>query len=177
LKKKFDLHTHCLEATGDSVPNIDTVREVVKQIKKQGLDGIAITDHAKIDYAYRFKEVVDLNFPGEVVIIPGQEITLYRQHVVELFLGDDSIFRFCAHPFFGQSFDEFLKKEGDKIHGIELKNAAWQLQEDRVKEVAKEYDLLMLENSDAHSVKEIGFHYNEIDLEKLIKHCNGTRGR
>ena len=175
LKIKIDLHTHCLESTGDSVPRIGTVRKIVKQIKKRGLDGIAITDHDKKDYAYRVKEMVDIHFPGEVLIIPGQEINIYRQHIVELYLENDSVFKFCAHPFFGTSFFEFIKEEGDNIHGIEIKNAAWQLQEDRINEIAKRYDLITLKNSDAHSIREIGMHYNEIDLEELYRRCNGTK--
>jgi histidinol phosphatase-like PHP family hydrolase len=175
LKIKIDFHTHCLESTGDSVPRIGTVREIVKQIRKRGLDGIAITDHDKKDYAYRVKEMVDLHFPGEFVILPGQEICINRQHVVELYLENDSVFRFCAHPLFGSRFLEFIKEEGDNIHGIEIKNAAWQLQEDKVNEIAKRYDLITLKNSDAHSIREIGIHYNEIDLEELYRRCNGTK--
>ncbi|OIP31678.1 MAG: hypothetical protein AUK23_06215 [Deltaproteobacteria bacterium CG2_30_43_15] len=176
MKIKIDLHTHCLESTGDPIPSIDTVRKIIRQVKKRGLDGIAVTDHDKKDYGFRVKEVTDLHFPGEIVIIPGQEISLHREHVVELYLPNDAVFRFCAHPFFGGHFREFLKKEGDKIHGIEIKNAAWQLQEDKVKEVARKYNLITLENSDAHSIRDIGLHYNEIELEELYKRCNGYKG-
>jgi len=174
LKLKIDLHTHCLESTGDSVPSLGTVKKIIEHVRKRGLDGIAVTDHDKKEYGFRFKEVADRHFPGEILIIPGQEISLYREHVVELFLPNGSVFRFCAHPFFGKHFDEFLRKEGDKIHGIEIKNAAWQLQEDKVREVAKQYDYIILENSDAHSVSDIGYHYNEIDMEDLYERCNGS---
>ena len=175
MKIKIDLHTHCLASTGDSIPKPGTVRQIITQIKKQGLDGIAITDHDKKDYGFKVKEVADLHFPGEVIIIPGQEICLHKQHVVELYITDNSVFRFCAHPFFGDNFNEFINREADNIHGIELKSAAWQLQEDKVREVAKKYDLIMLENSDAHSISEIGLHYNEVDLEDLYRRCNGDR--
>lgn len=176
MKIKIDLHTHCLESTGDSIPKIETVKKIVERIKERGLDGIAVTDHDKKDYGFRVKEIVDLHFPGEAIIIPGQEISLHRQHVVELFLDQNAVFRFLAHPFFGSNFDTFLKEEGDKIHGVEIKNGAWQLQEARIEALAEEYNLIIFENSDAHSIREIGYHYNEIDLEELYERCKGTRG-
>ena len=52
LKIKIDLHTHCLEATGDPVPKISTVRNIVEQIKKRGLDGIAVTEHYTKDFGF-----------------------------------------------------------------------------------------------------------------------------
>ena len=177
MKLKIDLHTHCLEATGDPVPKRSTVSKIVAQVKKRGLDGIALTDHDKKEYGFRVKEAVDIYFPGEILVIPGQEISLHNQHVVELYFHNNYVFRFCAHPLFGNNFEKFINREGDAIHGIEIKNAAWQLQEEKVREMARKYNLIMLENSDAHSISEIGLHYNEIDLEELSKRCNGNKGK
>ncbi|MFC1857011.1 PHP domain-containing protein [Thermodesulfobacteriota bacterium] len=175
MKIKIDLHTHCMEATGDPVPKLSTVKGILAQIKKQGLDGIALTDHDNKDYGLRVKEIVDRHFTHEVLIIPGQEISLHRQHVVELYLPGNSVFRFCAHPIFGSIFEEFIKKEVNNIHGIEIQNGAYYIQEDKVKELAERYDLITLENSDAHSIGDIGLHYNEIDLEILKKRCQGSK--
>ena len=169
MKIKIDLHTHCMEGTCDFIPRVETVKKIIEQIKKKGLSGVAVTEHCNKDYGFRVKEIADKYFPQEgIIIIPGQEIHLHREHVVELFLRD-RVFRFCAHPFFGNGFDDFLDKEGGNIHGIEIKNGSWQLQEDRVREVAGRYNLLLLENSDAHSVRDIASHYNEIDLEDLYR--------
>jgi len=155
---------------------VETVKKIIEQIKKQGLAGIAVTEHCNKDYGFRVKEIADRYFPHEeIIIIPGQEISLHNEHVVELFLRD-RVFRFCAHPFFGNGFDDFLGKEGENIHGIELKNGAWQLQEDRIREVARRHNLLLLENSDAHSLKDISFHYNKIYLEDLYNRCGKTFG-
>ena len=174
MKKNIDLHTHCYESTGDAGPSKSTVRYIIDHIKSRGLDGIAVTDHDKSDYGFRVKDAVDRYFPGEVIIIPGQETRIQRQHVVELYLADNLVFKFCAHPLFGKSFEEFIDKEGENIHGIEIKNGAWQLNEEKVRNVAEKYNLLMLENSDAHSINEIGAHYNTIDLQKLYDRCNGN---
>ena len=174
MRIRVDLHTHTLEATGDSIPRVETVKKIIAQVKKHGLAGIAVTEHGNKDYGFRVKEIADRYFPHEkVMIIAGQEIRLHNEHVVELYLRD-RVFRFCAHPFFGNGFDDFLDKEGGNIHGIELKNGAWQLQEDRVREVAERHNLFLLENSDAHSLKDMGFHYNEIDLEDLYHRCGVT---
>ena len=175
MKARIDLHTHCMEATGDSIPKVGTVKKIVEQIKMRGLTGIGVTDHDDKEYGFRVKEIVDNCFPGEAIIIPGQEIHLHREHVVELFLENDTVFRFCAHPFFGKSFANFLDKEGENIHGIELKNGAWQLMEDKVREVARDYNLILLENSDAHSLGEIGLHYNDVDLSDLYDRCAGFK--
>ncbi len=174
MEKKIDLHTHCYESTGDAGPSESTVRYIIDHIKSRGLHGIAVTDHDNPDYGFRVKEAVDRYFPGEVIIIPGQETRIQRQHVVELYLKDDMVFKFCAHPLFGKSFEEFIEKEGENIHGIEIKNGAWQLNETKVKNIAAKYDLLMLENSDAHSINEIGLHYNFIEMKKLYDRCNGN---
>jgi len=173
----IDLHTHCLESTGDDAPKQSTVKKLINQIKMRSLDGIAVTDHDNKDYGFRVREAAEQYFPGEVLIIPGQEISVHRQHVVELYLQDNSVFRFCAHPVFGSGFDAFIDQEKDNLHGIEIKNGAWQLEEDKVKEVAGKYNLIMLENSDAHSVKDIGLHYNEIDIQMLSNRCNRKKTR
>jgi len=155
---------------------VETVKMIIEQIKKQSLSGIAVTEHSNKDYGFRVKEIADRYFPHEeVIIIPGQEIRLCNEHVVELYL-KDRIFRFCAHPFFGNGFNDFLAKETGNIHGIELKNGAWQLQEDRIRKVARRHNLLLLENSDAHSLRDISFHYNEIDLEELYNLCGKAFG-
>ncbi|MFH1625339.1 MAG: PHP domain-containing protein [Pseudomonadota bacterium] len=172
MKVKIDFHTHCLEATGDPVPEIPTVGKIIRQIKARGLDGIALTDHDNRGYGFRVRETADIHFPGEVMIIPGQEISLHRQHVIEVYLPSDSVFRFCAHPRLGDSFEEFMNREGDNIHGIEIKNAALQLEEDKIRKIAARHNLILLENSDAHSISEIGLHYSEVDLQELYERCN-----
>ena len=73
-KLKLDLHTHCLEALRTK-PTVDAVRQIVDAVKAKGLDGLAITEHWNKDYGFRAKEILEEHFPGEIVLIPGQEIT------------------------------------------------------------------------------------------------------
>lgn len=171
MKLKLDLHTHCCEATGlVSHPDIDLVREIIAAIKARGLDGIAITEHEDKEYGYRVKEIVERYLSNEVLIIPGQEKVVAEMgwaEVVELYLPDGGTFRFLAHPcnpYPGESTPGI-----DSLHGIEIGNALHdrQLDKKKIMTIAEHYDLLLLQNSDAHCLSDIGSLYNEIDFEEL----------
>jgi histidinol phosphatase-like PHP family hydrolase len=55
------------------------------------------------------------------------------------------------------------------MHGIELRNPLHddEMEEGKIRELAEKYDLLLLTNSDAHFLDDIGKYYNEIDIEEL----------
>lgn len=166
MKLKLDLHTHCQEATSYRPPTVELVREIVARIKAQGLDGIAITEHNNKDYGFKVKEIVEQYFDSQVLIIPGREVVVsFREEVVELYLPNNSVFRFWAHPGrLGRTLMEI-----DMIQGIEIDNAFhnWEINKARAQELAEKYDLMMLTNSDAHYLSDIGALYNEISLEEL----------
>jgi predicted metal-dependent phosphoesterase TrpH len=172
---KLDLHTHCREATASPSPTPDTVERIVAAVKAGGLDGIAITEHYTERYAYNVKEIVDRHFRDEILVVPGQELDRMffgRErgvfHVVELYLPDDVTFRFIAHP--GHPYVRDLDSQIDgSIHGIELKNPlhADEMEEEAIRELAGKHNLILLTNSDAHTLRDIGVFYNEIDLEQL----------
>lgn len=164
MKLKLDLHTHCWEATEDSIPSIDTVAKIVAKIKARRLDGIAITEHLDEAYGYRVKEVVDRHFGAEVLIIPGRERSIWPAEIIELFLPNNSIFRFLAHPS-PRDIDQCL--EG--LHGVEIENHEhdWQMDRQKIKDFAQRYNLFLLSNSDAHSLDDIGQYHNEVSLGEL----------
>jgi hypothetical protein len=118
------------------------------------LDGIAITEHHNSDFGYKVRDIVEHNFHNEVLIIPGQEINVWPVQIVELYLPDNKTFNFLAHP--GYPSDHFDGMSG--LHGIELYNPLhdWHIDKPKVKELAHRCDLLLLSNSDAHSIDEIG---------------------
>ena len=156
-----------LEATRFAAPTPDIVREILERMKLRGLDGIGITEHSNKGYGYQVRDIVERYFDDNVLIIPGREIMVGRwEEVVELFLPDDLIFRFWAHPRELDAVDEL----GD-IQGIEIQNGMhnWHLNSERVRRFAEERGLLMLSNSDAHYLNDIGQFYNEIDLEELCR--------
>jgi predicted metal-dependent phosphoesterase TrpH len=144
---------------------VDIVAEIVARIKDRRLHGIAITEHNNKKYGYTVKEIVEQSFNNEVLIIPGQEIDLGRREVVELYLPNNSVFRFLAHP---GRYPGLTEEIGD-VQGIEIDNALhnWHINKARVKELAERYGLILLRNSDAHNLEDIGTFYNEIDLEEL----------
>ena len=165
MKLKLDLHTHTYEATGYHDPPVEVVKRIVDQIKIRRLDGIAVTEHHDKDYGFRVKEMVEQFFDNEVLIIPGQEIDIgWRQQEVELYLPNGSTFRFLAHP--GYPSNGYTIND---VQGIEIDNVMheWEIDKSKVREVAEKHGLLLLSNSDAHYVSDIGRYYNEISLEEL----------
>lgn len=179
---KLDLHTHCREAVSCPNPTPDVVRRIVAAVKNRGLDGIAITEHYTGAYAYEVKEIVHSHFNDEILIIPGREIDrVFLKvekglfHVVELYLPGDVTFRFIAHPGHPHISDLGSHIDGN-IHGLELRNPEHddEMDEAMIRALAEGHDLLLLTNSDAHALADIGTYYNEVDVEEL---CARARGR
>ena len=173
---KIDLHTHCREATACPTPTFEIVERILAAVKRKGLDGIAVTEHYTNYYGHKVKEIVDTQFDDKVVVVPGQEVARMLSgrepgviHVVELYLPDDLIFRFIAHP--GHPYVKDLSQYIDEgIHGIELKNPLHDgdgLTEKQIEELAEKHGLILLTNSDAHRLENIGTYYNEIEIEEL----------
>ena len=167
MKLRLDLHTHCREALKFAPLDVSIVRKILAAAKRLGLDGLAITDHAEMgkDFAYQVKELVERFFDNQLLIIPGQELRRGVHHVVELYLGEEITFRFISHP--GDLSGRLAPALAD-IHGLEVESGNWFLDQEEIARVAQENELLLLRNSDAHSLSAIGEHYNEIDLQELI---------
>jgi len=183
-KLKLDLHTHCREATACPTPTLSIVKRIVAAVKAKELDGIAITEHYTERYGYEVKEIVDHYLNGEIVVIPGKEIdkmflgvekVLF--HVVELYLPGDVTFRFIAHPGHPnvRDLDSYIDSS---IHGIELRNPSHsdKMNEEKIRLLAEKHDLVLLSNSDAHSLSDIGRFHNEIEIEKLCARARAGEG-
>lgn len=165
---KLDLHTHCGEATSLYTPTVAVVRDIVAAVKARDLDGIGITEHYNRGYGYKVKEIVEQEFDGRIVVIPGQEIDKGPLHVVVLYLSPDITFRFVAHPGYPPVKDLGAEID-DSIHGIEIGNPSHddEIDQDLVRRIARERDLVLLTNSDAHFLSDVGKYYNEIDIDQL----------
>ncbi|MBI2329673.1 MAG: PHP domain-containing protein [Chloroflexi bacterium] len=195
---KLDLHTHVFEEFLPVSPRsitIKSVEKLVKAIKDRGLDGIAVTEHDTKAYGYRVKEIVETHFNNEVLIIPGRELHSMPIHFVELDLPCNGIitFRFLAHPGYpGDSiihvhgvndidFDDKashgIELNGIKFNGIEVENALhnWHIDHETVKNVAAKNNLILLSNSDAHYLSDVGRCYNDISLEDLCASAASQR--
>ncbi len=165
MKLKLDLHTHCYEATGYRPADVDIVAKIVARIKARGLDGIAVTEHWDVNYGRTVRNLVAEHFNNEVLIIPGREIDVDWHQEVELYLPNGGIFRFLVHP----DYPTRLKLDGNLSHlqGIEVENALHPIDREKVLALAEKFDLLLLRNSDAHYLNNVGELYNEISLEEL----------
>jgi PHP family Zn ribbon phosphoesterase len=51
------------------------------------------------------------------------------------------------------------------------------MDDEMIRGLAEKHDLLLLTNSDAHSLADIGHYHNEIDLEELCSRANRTRSK
>lgn len=165
---KLDLHTHPFEAMGFPSPSVDAVAKIVKQIKRMGLDGVAITEHEISLYGFKAAEIAKEYFP-EVLIIPGVEIDvngvgpITHRHVVELYL-EGRVFRFQAHP-----YDERLEILRD-CQGIEIRNYLHKkMDKELAEQLALSLNLIPLRNSDAHKLEDIGKYYNILSIEMLYE--------
>ena len=49
------------------------------------------------------------------------------------------------------------------------------MSEEMIRQLAGKHDLMLLTNSDAHSLSEIGSLYNELDLEELAARARASR--
>lgn len=165
---KLDLHAHPFEAMGFPNPSLDSVAKIVKQIKRAGLDGIAITEHGTNFYGIKAAEIAREYFP-EIVIIPGVELEVQgigpstHRQIVDLYLGD-RVFRFQAHPY--DERPQILVT----CQGIEVRNYLHKgMDRELAEQLAIKFGLIPLRNSDAHRLEDIGKHYNVISLETLYE--------
>jgi PHP family Zn ribbon phosphoesterase len=168
---KLDLHVHLQEATNGAIPEAKLVRKLIDVVKSRGLDGIAVTEHSDTSYGYRIKGIVDCEFHGEIIVIPGQEKPCGPHHIVELHLPCGCIFRFVAHP--GRLLPPYSEALNG-IQGVEVQNGSWVVDEESVRCFAEERGLILLCNSDAHTLTDIGRHHNVIDLSTLCAAAHGS---
>ena len=74
------------------------------------------------------------------------------------------MFRFLAHP-----GDPYYPGPVpiNNVQGIEIKNAMHFANEKIARRAAEEHNLMLLKNSDAHHMEDIGRYYNEITIDEL----------
>ncbi len=77
LPLRIDLHVHTCYSDDSTSP----LEEIIFYAKKQGLNGIAITDHDTLRGA---KRALKLARKKELMVIPGIEVTTLQGHVLAL---------------------------------------------------------------------------------------------
>lgn len=180
---KIDLHVH----TCYSTDAFTTLKEVVFYAKRQGLDGVAITDHNTIEGALRAKKGKTDNF----VLIPGTEASTTKGHMLGLNITEAipqglepsetaEIIRemggiaVAAHPstFMKNSLRSHTLQKGMRLDAIEVVNSAsfpFFLSTYLNRRIARGLGLPQTGGSDSHIPETIGLAYTLIDADPDIE--------
>lgn len=177
---KLDLHVHS-KYSDDA---IGTPKEIMKSVKKKGLQGFALTDHNTIDGALKaVKELSSKDF----IIIPSIEISTGNGHLLGLNLTSDiprglpveeTVERIIdaggtpivPHLYRNMSGikKERLKNIKDRIDAIEVYNGCSQPKTNiQTARVATEFQLGGTGGSDSHIPEYAGYAYTIIDTTDL----------
>jgi predicted metal-dependent phosphoesterase TrpH len=178
LQLKIDLHVH----THYSYDSVITPEELVFYAKKRGLDGVAITDHDRIEGALKIAEKTD--FP----IIVGIEISSRDGHVLGLNLqepipsrlsADETVDRIhsvggiavACHPtaFFKGSLGKNVSSKFDALEVINASAFPFGYSVKQNRKIASRLGIAQVGGSDAHYCSEIGCAYTLVDAELEIE--------
>jgi len=178
LQLKIDLHVH----TQYSYDGLITPKELVFYAKRRGLDGVAITDHDRIDGALRIAEETDF------LIIPGIEISTLNGHVIGLNLQeqisrgmtvDETVDKIheangialACHPstyFKGSLRESHITSNFDAIEVINASALPFKYSVKHNKRLASCLSISQVAGSDAHYAPEIGYAYTVVDAQSEV---------
>lgn len=175
LKAHVDLHVHtCYSYDGLIKPE-----ELIFHAKKAGLNGVAITDHDRIDGALKMaKEIEDF------LIIPGIEISSLDGHIIGLNLQEpvpkslsaeetvDKIHELgglavACHPqaLLKASLREKIHAKFDAVEVINASAFPFKRSVKKAQEIASTLKISQVAGSDAHYAPEIGSAYTLVNIE------------
>ena len=176
---KLDLHIH----SKYSEDACGTASEIIKQVKKKGLQGMAITDHNSISGGIKAKKLSSKDF----LVIPGVEISTKQGHCIGLNVEKDIpknksvsdtielIYDAGGIPIIPHLFrnmsgikEQHLSSIVHRISAIEVYNSC-SLPTTNLKtaEVAKKYSLGGTGGSDSHEPEYAGNAYTLVDTTDL----------
>lgn len=182
MKVKIDLHVH----TCYSYDGLTTPKELVFYARKSGLDGVAVTDHNRIDGALKIAKETSF------LIIPGIEISSLNGHILGLNIEElvpknlsveETIDRIhelgglaiACHPraFLKSGLKGCVSQRLDAVEVINSSAFPFKRSIKRAREMASSLGLAQVAGSDAHYAPEIGSAYTlveaEIDCEGIVK--------
>jgi len=179
---KIDLHVHTVYSNDAST----TLREVIAYSKKQGLNGVAITDHDTL------KGALKLTKQKRVTVVPGIEICTLHGHVLAFNvtepippklslpeavqrvhdLGGIAVAAHPAHParFFkiGITRRAAMVSNFDAIEVINSSAFPFFLSTYLSRKLAQRLNLPQTGGSDAHQASEIGTAYTVVNADSNI---------
>ena len=172
---KLDLHVHS-QYSDDAV---GSPREIIKSLKKKGLQGMALTDHNTVSGGIKALKIA----PKDFIVIPGVEISTADGHILALnvkknisrklsteetvdIIIDEGGIPIIPHLFRSMSGIKTtkLKTVLENIHAIEVFNSCSQPKTNlKTAKVAKEFNLGGTGGSDAHNPLYAGYGYTLVD--------------
>lgn len=174
LKLKIDLHVHTIYSSDSFI----TPKELVFYAKKRGLDGVAVTDHDKLDSALKICRETDF------LVVPGMEISSADGHIIALNVqesipkglrSEETVERIhqaggiaiACHPttFFKGSLGEHTTSNFDAIEVINSSAFPFRYSQKRSEELASRLGVARVAGTDAHFAPEIGYAFTLIDAE------------
>ena len=174
---KIDLHVH----TTYSYDALTTPKELVFYAKRCGLDGVAVTDHDRIDGALRIAKETDF------LVVPGIEISSLNGHIIGLNVNelapaklsvDETLDRIheaggvavACHPvtFFKESLKGHISARFDAIEVINASAFPFNYSVRRSGEIASRLGIARVAGSDAHYGPEIGYAYTLVNAESEV---------
>lgn len=178
---KLDLHIHS-EYSGDG---IGSPKEIIKNLKKRGVNGVSITDHNTVKGSLKAIEVA----PKDFIVIPGVEISSKDGHMIALDVKEDiprgltieeTVEKIIAKggvPIIPHLYRNMsgikkgnLKKIISKISAIEVFNSCSVPQTNlKMVKTAKELHLGGTGGSDSHDPQFAGYGYTVVDISDLNK--------
>jgi predicted metal-dependent phosphoesterase TrpH len=174
LKLKIDLHVHTIYSSDSSI----TPKQLVFYAKKRGLDGVAVTDHDKLDSSLKICRETDF------LVLPGMEISSADGHIVALNVhenipkglrSEETVTRIheaggiaiACHPItlFKGSLGKHVTSDFDAIEVINSSAFPFRYSRKRSEEIASRLGIARVAGTDAHFAPEIGYAFTLIDAE------------
>jgi len=176
---KLDLHIH----SQYSEDAIGSPKDIIKSLKKRGLQGMAITDHNTVEGGLKAVKIA----PKDFIVIPGIEISTADGHMLALNV-EKNIARnlsiqetvekildqggtpIVPHLFRNMSGikKEKLKTIHQKINTIEVFNACSMPKTNlKIAKIAKEFNLGGTGGSDSHDPAYAGYAYTVVDTTDM----------
>ncbi len=172
---KLDLHVH----SKYSEDGIGTPKELIKSLKKKGLQGMAITDHNNIEGCIKTLKIA----PKDFIVIPGIEISTLDGHILALnvkkkiprklsieetvdIIIDEGGIPIVPHLFRNMSGIKKTKLKilQKKIQAIEVFNSCSQPKTNlKTAKIATEFNLGGTGGSDTHDPLYAGYGYTYFD--------------
>lgn len=171
---KIDMHVHTEFSEDSNTP----VEKVVEKAEREGLDGVAVTDHDTMEGVEKMREL-----DHDLVIVPGMEITTDEGELLGLFIEEEIKSKnpetvieevrkqgglvIVPHPFDPiRGFEGWQDLEVDGIEVINSRNLMKGMNKKARRYVDRE-GVMKTGGSDAHTAWEIGKAWTEAQAETL----------